>query len=209
MHPALQPETRVNLPNLLTLSRVPAVFVIAALLYVPAGWAAWLALTVFVVAALTDWADGWAARKQGIVTNFGKLMDALCDKILTVGLFVVLLVAEITADWTLVYVLIILSREFFVTGLRLVAVSRGTVLAAEAAGKVKTATQILAIALFLLSFAMVRQASPELLSGGALQFERVVNALGLAFYTVAALLTLYSGLSYTVKYRGLIMDKEA
>jgi len=121
----------VNLPNLLTLSRIPILFGIVALLYAPFPGARTLAFLLFIIGALTDWADGYFARKQGLVSNFGKLMDALTDKVFMVGLFVALLAADKLPAWTLPLLLLILSREFLITGLRLVAASWGIVLAAE------------------------------------------------------------------------------
>ena len=121
----------VNLPNLLTLSRIPILFGIVGLLYAPFPGASTIAFILFVIGALTDWADGYFARKQGLVSNFGKLMDALTDKVFMVGLFIALLAMNVLQGWALPMLLLILSREFLITGLRLVAASSGIVLAAE------------------------------------------------------------------------------
>ena len=98
----------MNLPNLLTLSRIPILFGVVGFLYLPFAWASSLALVLFIIGALTDWADGYYARKQGLVSNFGKLMDALTDKVFMVGLFISLLVIGILPEWTLPLLLLIL-----------------------------------------------------------------------------------------------------
>src|SRR5690625_3195674 len=114
----------MNLPNLLTLSRIIFLFLIVTLMAMNWPGAATLAFLFFLIAAITDWADGFVARKWKLVSNFGKLMDALTDKILMVGLFVALTVLGYFEGWELLAlfcVLLILCREFFITGLRLVA----------------------------------------------------------------------------------------
>jgi CDP-diacylglycerol--glycerol-3-phosphate 3-phosphatidyltransferase len=188
----------VNLPNLLTLSRIPILFGIVALLYLPFTGASTLAFLLFVIGALTDWADGYAARKQGLVSNFGKLMDALTDKVFMVGLFISLLTMGVLPNqspWILILLLLILAREFLITGLRLVAASSGIVLAAEKSGKHKTVSQIVSAILLLLSvaikqdFAMLPDWIGEWLYMG-----------GLAFFVIATLLTVSSGTQYMVKY---------
>ena len=122
--------------------------VLVAFLAYPFPGARAAAFFVFLFAAMTDWLDGWLARRMGQISDFGKFMDALTDKIFTLGLFVSLL-ALLELRWALFPVLLILSREFLVTGLRLVAAAKGVVLAAEKAGKVKTLLQLLCLSLFL------------------------------------------------------------
>ena len=110
-------------------------------------WAATGAFVMFVIAGLTDWLDGYVARKQGIVSNFGILMDALTDKILMLGLMIALVdIGQVH----IFLVLLILGREFMITGMRLVAATKGVVVSAESSGKQKTVTQILAVGAFLL-----------------------------------------------------------
>ena len=122
--------------------------VLVAFLAYPFPGARAAALLVFLFAAMTDWLDGWLARRMGQVSDFGKFMDALTDKIFTLGLFVSLL-ALLEIEWALFPVLLILTREFLITGLRLVAAAKGVVLAAERAGKVKTLLQFCCLSLFL------------------------------------------------------------
>lgn len=186
----------MNLPNLLTLSRIPILFGVVGFLYLPFSGASSLAFVLFIIGALTDWADGYYARKQGLVTNFGKLMDALTDKVFMVGLFISLLVIGILPEWTLPLLLLILSREFLITGLRLVAASDGVVLAAEKSGKHKTVSQMVA-AILLLSAVAVRADFSERLP---LIFGDVLHWGGLGFFFIATLLTVSSGLQYMVKY---------
>jgi len=186
----------VNLPNVLTLSRIPILFGIVAFLYAPFTGASTIAFVLFVIGALTDWADGYYARKQGLVSNFGKLMDALTDKVFMVGLFITLLAANKLPAWTLPLLLLILSREFLITGLRLVAASSGVVLGAEKSGKHKTVSQIVAAILLLLAIA-VRNDFPELLP---VVVGDVLHLGGVVFFCIATLLTVSSGTQYMVKY---------
>ena len=186
----------MNLPNLLTLSRIPILFGVVGFLYLPFTGASSLAFVLFIIGALTDWADGYYARKQGLVSNFGKLMDALTDKVFMVGLFISLLVIGILPEWTLPLLLLILSREFLITGLRLVAASDGVVLAAEKSGKHKTVSQMVA-AILLLSAVAVRADFPDQLP---LIVGDVLHWGGLGFFVIATLLTVSSGLQYMVKY---------
>ena len=113
------------------------------------SWIRTSALLLFLFAALTDWLDGWLARKFGQVSEFGKFMDALSDKVLTLGMFVSLLALGELKEWALFPVLLILSREFLITGLRLVAAGKGKTLAAEKVGKLKTIVQLTCISLYL------------------------------------------------------------
>ena len=186
----------MNLPNLLTLSRIPILFGVVGFLYLPFSGSSSLAFVLFIIGALTDWADGYYARKQGLVSNFGKLMDALTDKVFMVGLFISLLVIGILPEWTLPLLLLILSREFLITGLRLVAASEGVVLAAEKSGKHKTVSQMVA-AILLLSAVAVRADFSERLP---LIVGDVLHWGGLSFFVIATLLTVSSGAQYMVKY---------
>jgi CDP-diacylglycerol--glycerol-3-phosphate 3-phosphatidyltransferase len=186
----------VNLPNLLTLSRIPILFGVVGFLYLPFSGASSLAFVLFLIGALTDWADGYYARKQGMVSNFGKLMDALTDKVFMVGLFISLLVIGILPEWTLPLLLLILSREFLITGLRLVAASDGVVLAAENSGKHKTVSQMVAAILLLLAVAVRADFSDQL----PLIVGDVLHWGGLSFFVIATLLTVSSGAQYMVKY---------
>ena len=129
----------MNLPNAITLSRLvlTAIFVAGTAFGTPTG--DWIALVSFVIAAISDFVDGWLARKLGLVTPMGKLMDPLADKILVGSAFVYLSAEGFCPVWVTV---LILAREFLVTGLRQIAVEAGQVLAADRLGKWKTGLQL-------------------------------------------------------------------
>ena len=137
----------MNLPNKLTLIRIILVPVCMALMLTGHFY---IALGVFIIASITDFFDGYIARKDNLVTSFGKIMDPLADKILVFGALLCFLQLGFINAWCVV---IILAREFFVTGMRVVAVDKGKVIAASWWGKVKTNVQIFAVILGFLTFA--------------------------------------------------------
>lgn len=197
-----------HLPNILTLSRIPLLFVIVGLLCVGNFAADVAAFAVFLVAAISDWLDGYIARKVGAVSDFGKLMDALTDKIIMVGIFVALLClrwplpggnAEETLlpRFCLFLVIIIICREFLITGLRLVAAGTGQVLAAERAGKIKTALQMISVIVLLLA-RLLASAGIESAPGVPADFS-LVREVGLWAFYLAVVLTIYSGVGYIVR----------
>ncbi|MCZ6671413.1 MAG: CDP-diacylglycerol--glycerol-3-phosphate 3-phosphatidyltransferase [Verrucomicrobia bacterium] len=189
----------MNLPNLLTLSRVPFLFLIAVLMYWEFRFADSLAFFVFVVAGLTDWLDGKIAREMGIISVFGQLMDALTDKILTVGLFILFLGLGVLLDWMMFMVLLIMSREFLITGLRMVAAAKNVVLPAEKAGKIKTVFQIMAIGALIVARALEVDWQPFV----TIDLDWAVGFFyygGWSLFLIATLLTVYSGSSYMIKY---------
>ena len=194
----------MNLPNLLTLSRIPLMVIVVALLHPwegkPIPWASTAALVVFLFGALTDWLDGWLARRLGQVSDFGKFMDALVDKIFTMGTFVSLLALGIVGLWALFPILLILSREFLITGLRLVAAAQGKTLAAEKAGKVKTVMQITSISLYLAQGSIVHDLSGVTLCNDWIQWAGILGQSADLTLILACLLTVYSGITYLVKY---------
>lgn len=192
----------MNLPNLLTLSRIIFLFLIVTLMAMNWPGAATLAFLFFLIAAITDWADGFVARKWKLVSNFGKLMDALTDKILMVGLFVALTVLDYFEGWELLAlfcVLLILCREFFITGLRLVAAANGVVLAAEKSGKQKTVSQILAMAFLLLAPVLENDFS-RFLKSDLTAIANWFHWIGFGLFLLATLLTVTSGTRYVWKY---------
>ena len=194
----------MNLPNILTLSRIPLMVIVAALLHpwneAPIPWASTIALVLFLFGALTDWMDGWLARKMGQVSDFGKFMDALVDKIFTMGLFVSLLTLGIVGLWALFPILLILSREFLITGLRLVAAAQGKTLAAENAGKIKTGFQIACISFFLGHVTIVNDFSGFRQIENLNVFASLLLTLGQGCLIIACLLTVFSGSIYLYKY---------
>lgn len=142
----------MNLPNKLTVLRVLMipVFVVFMLTPLAAGNGRYIALTIFIIASLTDLLDGKIARKYNLVTNFGKFMDPLADKLLVCSAMICLVETGELQAWA---VLIIMGREFIISGFRLVASDSGIVIAAGYWGKVKTVVQMIMIILLLLNFA--------------------------------------------------------
>lgn len=150
----------MNIPNRITLSRIFLIPVFILLLAIDWNWgtiemtkwsiptAQFIAALIFIIASATDWVDGFYARKFNLVTNLGKFLDPLADKLLVSAALILLVELGFAPAWV---VIVIISREFAVTGLRLVAAGEGTVLAASQLGKLKTMTQLIAIAALLLN----------------------------------------------------------
>jgi len=134
----------MNLPNKLTVARFIAVpiFIVVFML----GYH-YMSAIIFIAASFTDYLDGKIARKYNLVTNFGKIMDPLADKILVISALVCLVDSEQVAAWMLI---VILAREFTVTGLRTVAAAQGIVIAAGITGKIKTVLQMIAVPLLII-----------------------------------------------------------
>ena len=139
----------MNLPNKLTILRVIMIpFFVAVLMYQhgEVQTLRWVAAAIFVVASLTDWFDGYLARKNNLVTNFGKFMDPLADKLLVCSALICLVGLDQLPAWL---VIIIVSREFIISGFRLVAAEQGLVIAASYWGKFKTTFQMVSIILMI------------------------------------------------------------
>ncbi|MDB6133474.1 MAG: pgsA [Verrucomicrobiales bacterium] len=205
----------MNLPNRLTVSRLALTVVFVAVTAVPWAYAFTIGLALFAVASITDWLDGKIARERNLVTAFGKLMDPLADKVLMAAAFVTLMgqsfagsppplsTGQLIPGWL---VIAILAREFLVTGLRLVAGSKGAVLAADKLGKQKTIWQIVT-ACYLLVYLATREQP--------LAFARPLFELpGLGFRYLHPLLlgitlatTLYSGFAYFWKNRQVVLTE--
>ena len=134
----------MNLPNQLTMARIIMVPVVMALMLM--GYEI-PALIVFAVASITDFLDGYIARKKNLVSSFGKIMDPLADKLLSFGALICFIQMGIVSVWA---PMIIIAREFFVTSMRVVAVSKGKVIAASWWGKIKTNVQMFGIMIALL-----------------------------------------------------------
>lgn len=168
----------MNLPNKLTMMRVLLipVFVVALLVPIGISWQKWIALAIFIVASLTDLADGKIARKYNLVTNFGKFMDPLADKLLVCAALVCLVSLERIPAWV---VIIIISREFIVSGLRLIAVDQGVVIAASMWGKVKTVFQMTMIILMLADIAQL-----ALITAIVMWIALVLTIVSLADYII-------------------------
>ncbi len=141
----------MNTPNKLTVARMIIVpFLVVFLL---TGWGGdanrYISLALFVVASITDWFDGYLARKNNLVTNFGKFMDPLADKLLVCSAMICMIELNRLPAW---FVIIIIAREFIISGFRLIAAENGIVIAANYWGKFKTASQMIMIILLILHF---------------------------------------------------------
>ena len=137
----------MNLPNKLTIFRVILIpFFVVLLLFDITAYDKWIALAIFIIASLTDFLDGHIARKYNLVTNFGKFMDPLADKLLVCSAMICLVELARIPAWV---VIIILAREFIISGFRLVASDNGVVIAASYWGKFKTVFQMLMICLMI------------------------------------------------------------
>ena len=173
----------MNLPNKLTVIRMVAVpFFIA---FYMMGWAL-PALILFVAASLTDMLDGQIARKYNLVTNFGKIMDPLADKILVYSAFCMMVEDGTVPGWMMI---VILAREFVVSGMRTVAASEGIVVAAGMSGKIKTVLQMIAVPLLL----MLR-AFPDVM---------ILYYTAYAFLWASLVMTVVSGVEYIMQNKSV------
>ena len=182
----------MNLPNKLTVGRVIAVpfFIIAYIMELY-----WVALILFCAASITDALDGHIARKNNLVTNFGKIMDPLADKILVYSALCLFIESGIIRAWMLI---IILAREFAIAGMRTVAASEGRVLAAGMSGKVKTALQMVAVIIFLLGLSL-GYADPRSVGTPA----ATVMLIGNIVFWASLAMTVYSGCEYIYKNKDI------
>lgn len=192
----------MNLPNKITVSRIFMIPLFMIVMLAPFSWGsinllgATMPVThlvgalIFIIAASTDWVDGYYARKYNLVTNLGKFLDPLADKLLVSAALVILVDLELAAAWI---VIVIISREFAVTGLRLVLAGGGEVVAANMLGKIKTWAQIVAISALLLH-------------------NIIFELIGLPFddlaLWVAMFFTIWSGWDYFVKNKQVFLSSK-
>ena len=176
----------MNLPNKLTVLRVIMVPFFVLFMLTDLGGEAnkWIALAIFAVASLTDMLDGKIARARGLVTNFGKFMDPLADKLLVCSAMICLIPSEKLPAWI---VIIIIAREFIISGFRLVAAEGGKVIAAGYWGKVKTATLMPGVVLIIV---------------GSLHY--VIFAIGLTLVSIGGVVALIGGIKYYLALRQYI-----
>ena len=194
----------MNVPNILTLSRLGLAVVMMVLLSVNIPFARSMALLVFVIAGITDYLDGYLARNVYGVTSFGRLMDPLTDKVLVCAAFVGFVELKITPAWIVV---IIISREFLVTGLRLLAANEGEVIAAGKWGKHKTIWQIVAIAALLLGLAIRNDLLPDADAQLLENYDFCFGYISLAVSASVALITMASGFFYFMQHRNIISGR--
>lgn len=140
---------KMNLPNKLTVLRVLAIPLFLFFLYVTKGVFRFLPLLIFIAAAVTDAIDGYIARRDNLVTDFGKFMDPLADKLLTASAFIAFVEMGYMSAWVVV---LIISREFLVSGFRTLAASKGVTIAANPWGKIKTVFQMILIVVVLFNY---------------------------------------------------------
>lgn len=197
----------MNLPNKLTLSRIilTPFFVAAMLIDFPFHYL--VALAIFGIASITDMLDGKIARKQNLVTNFGKFCDPLADKILVLSTLVCFVQLGLCSS---IIVIIVLFREFAVSSIRLLAATDGKVVAANTWGKVKTVTQIIAIILiFLLQFIieLMNMNFIPVESSAVEMFTFVFNIIGNVSLWISTIICLISGVIYIWDNRKFISEK--
>ncbi|RLQ91652.1 CDP-diacylglycerol--glycerol-3-phosphate 3-phosphatidyltransferase [Falsibacillus albus] len=192
----------MNLPNKITISRIFLIPIFLIVMLVPFSWGGIDLLgthmpvthlvggLIFILASTTDWIDGYYARKLNMVTNLGKFLDPLADKLLVSAALIVLVEMGMSPSWI---VIVIISREFAVTGLRLVLAGEGEVVAANMLGKVKTWAQIVAISALLLHNII---------------FEAINLPFDMIALWVALIFTVWSGWDYFYKNRQAFVNSK-
>ncbi|WP_227395477.1 CDP-diacylglycerol--glycerol-3-phosphate 3-phosphatidyltransferase [Jeotgalibacillus aurantiacus] len=192
----------MNIPNKITISRIFLIPLFMIFMLIDFGWGElsilgadipvhhFIAAMIFIFAASTDWVDGYYARKYNLVTNLGKFLDPLADKLLVSAALIILVELQMAPSWL---VIIIISREFAITGLRLVLAGSGEVHAAAMLGKIKMWVQIVAISALLLH---------------NIFFEMFSIPFDLIALYVAAFFTVWSGVDYFVKNWGAFRDSK-
>jgi CDP-diacylglycerol--glycerol-3-phosphate 3-phosphatidyltransferase len=194
--PSPAAPTILNLPNILTMTRIAAIPLMAVLLMSPSQPAGFWATIVFSLASITDWLDGYLARRMGIVTIFGKFLDPIADKLIVMAALIMILPFGRVPAWM---VLVILGREIIITGLRGIASSEGIVIQASNLGKFKTIFQLVAIIGLLLHY------DYNWLFGIEHQLVQVnMHNVGMFFLWIATLLTVWSGVDYLARFIRII-----
>lgn len=199
----------MNLPNKITLSRIFLIPVFVAFFFltcIPGNYV--IAGVIFVVASCTDFLDGHIARSRGLVTNLGKFLDPIADKVLVSTAMLLLLTLENSLFATLgvaskaIYIAttvctcIIMARELIISAFRQIAAANGVIMAAEKLGKYKTACQDVAIAVLVFA------------AGFNGTFGVIITCIGLGLFAIATVLTILSGVSYVVKNKQVLQDKK-
>ncbi len=183
----------MNLPNKLTILRTVLIpFFLVAMLWDAVPYGNWIALAIFAVASITDMLDGMIARKYNLVTNFGKFMDPLADKLLVCSAMIAFVELERIPCWI---VIVIIAREFIISGFRLVAADNGIVIAAGIWGKIKTAEQMVMLCILIADLSSVFPAA----AAGIAVFENVL-------IYVALILTIISLLDYLVHNKNVLAE---
>ncbi len=194
--------SRMNLPNRLTCSRFVLTATFVVVLSIKWPFANCTGLILFALAGLTDYLDGAIARKRNLVTDFGKLMDPLADKIMMASAFILLVPEYAFPAWVAVA---IISREFAITGLRLLAANKGVVLPSEKLGKHKTVWQIICVVFFLFMLSLAELERAGVLTGLIYWWGYAWLYAGRALIGCVLILTFYSGIRYLWNHRELFM----
>ena len=173
-----------NLPNVLTISRIVLLAPLLIMIYLPNDQLNLISVILFILIALTDFFDGFFARRQNITSEFGKMLDPIADKLLVVGVLIVLMIKGTIEDLSILPALLIIFREIFVSGLREFAANRNTQASIDVSqvGKLKTAIQMLSLLLILSSL--------------VLKNLIILLNIGIIFLWVSMLLALISGYKY-------------
>lgn len=199
----------MNLPNKITIIRI---LLVPIMLLVPllgitgeTFWGASLEnitiLIIFLIASITDFLDGYLARKNNMVTNFGKFLDPIADKLLVITALIMLVEQGIIPSWIPI---IIVAREFMVSGIRMLAAGKGNVIAASMLGKIKTVSQIIAISLAFLDTNPFMSFIDTKLDGMPL----VLNILMSLGMIVSVIATIWSGIDYFVKSKDIVLKEK-
>lgn len=200
---------KMNLPNKLTVLRMIMVpfFVVFLLLSSKVQWFKWIALVIFVAASLTDMLDGKIARKYNLITNFGKFMDPLADKLLVCAALICLTDLNMVPSWITI---IIISREFIVSGFRLIAAEKGIVIAAGKSGKWKTAITMVMICFMLCvvnEHGFVKYTVYNASMDAFYPAYWVFYGIGFVLMIAALVLTIVSMVDYLVKNKDVMKDE--
>lgn len=194
----------MNIPNQITVARLILTLLFVVAISYDFTFQGLVAFSIFVIASFTDWLDGYLARKWNQTTDFGKLLDPLADKILVTSALFFLVYVDLVPLWMAI---LMVSREFLITGLRLIATAKGVVLAAERTGKHKTISQLVAI-LIALAYLSVEEIQfhmqdrtffPETVIYG-------IDKLIILSFWIATLLTIASGFLYFQKNRHFLTE---
>ncbi|MFH1309666.1 MAG: CDP-diacylglycerol--glycerol-3-phosphate 3-phosphatidyltransferase [Candidatus Omnitrophota bacterium] len=184
----------MNLPNKITLGRIFLVFIFMLFLFMNGLFAKVMALFIFVVAAITDYLDGFIAKRYNIVSDFGKIMDPVADKIMTLAAFLAFVEMKLIPAWMVV---IIILRELVITSIRIMALMQNEVLSAGRGGKHKTVSQMTSIILILI-FIVIKEAGVGVFGFWNTSFEYWYRQLIFIMMCITVLLTVISGLSYLI-----------
>ncbi|MBU1084303.1 MAG: CDP-diacylglycerol--glycerol-3-phosphate 3-phosphatidyltransferase [Candidatus Omnitrophota bacterium] len=182
----------MNLPNKITIVRILLTFIFMVFLFLPGLAAKFTALCIFIAAAFSDYLDGFIAKKYNIISDFGKIMDPVADKILTIAAFLVFVEMKLVPAWMVV---IIILRELIITAIRLVALKNNDVLSAGLGGKHKTVSQMLSI-LVILAFIVIKEAGVKTFGFWNVSFEYWYKQLIFIMMIITTILTIISGVSY-------------